>query len=152
VKPFSELTGRDRSIEGFRWLCVLPAAVLANFTADFVVGAVVQVVQYRGWDILGGSIVAKSLTLFLFHVPPESAFVIAGAKMAPRHQRATAMALTLLGFLFSLMTHVISQQLSERRVGIVNYLHLSAESAGLLGGATYILLQAWKNRRLEVTA
>jgi hypothetical protein len=40
-------------------------------------------------------------------VSPKSAFVIAGAKTAPRYQRATAIVLTLLGFLLSLMTHVI---------------------------------------------
>jgi hypothetical protein len=152
MKPFSELTGRGRLIEVLRWFCVLPAAVLGDIVAKVVVGAVVQIASYGGWGILGDSNIAYSLRVLLYYVPPKSAFVIAGAKMAPRHQRATAIVLTLLGLLFSLMTHVIGQRLAGDRVGIVNYTHLFAESAGVLGGAAYILLQVWRNRRTEITA
>ena len=58
--------------------------------------------------------------------------------MAPRHQIATAFGLTGLGIGWSLMTHVIVQHLAANRVGLVNYIHFSAESAGLLGGAACI--------------
>jgi hypothetical protein len=153
MKPFSELTGRGRLIEVLRWICVLPAAVLGVIAAEFVVVVVVKIARNGGWDILDDSLIAKFLTLLLFYVLPKSAFVMAGAKTAPRHQSATAIVLTLLGFLFSLMTHVISQHyLAGRRLGMVNYLHLSGESAGLLGGAAYILLQARRNRRPEINA
>jgi hypothetical protein len=153
MKPFSELTARGKLIEVLRWLCVLPAAVLVEIAAEFVVEFVVQCARNAGWDILGDSIIAKSLTLLLFYVLPKSAFVIAGAKTAPRHHSATAIVLTLIGFLFSLMTHIISQHyLAGRRLGMVNFLHLSAESAGAVGGAAYILLQARRNRRPDITA
>ena len=69
---------------------------------------------------------------FLWHLPPDAAFVIAGAKMAPRNQKTTAIVLTLFGLLFSLMTHVISQHLAGRRLGITNFMDLGAESAGAL--------------------
>ena len=151
MKPFTELTGRGRLIEVLRWLCVLPAAVLGEIALEFVVAAAVQIAVYGGWGILGDSNIAYFLRMFLFHVLPKSVFVIAGTKMAPRYQGVTAIVLTLLGFLFSLLTHVISQHLAGRRVGIVNYTHLFAESAGMVGGAAYILLQIRRNRRTEMT-
>jgi len=146
MKPFSELTGRGKLIEVLRWLCVLPAAVLGDIAAQFVVVAAFQVASFGGWGILGDSNIAYFLRVLLGYVPPKAAFVIAGAKMAPRYQRATAIMLALLGFLFSLMTHVISQRLAGRRIGVTNYTQLFAESAGVLGGAAYILLEVWRNR------
>src|SRR4051812_45141551 len=109
MKPFSELTGRGKLIEVFRWLGVLPVAVIADVATQFVGEAVVQIARYVGWDMFGASTFANPLDLFLFYLTPKSALVIAGAKTAPRHQRATAIVVTLLGILFSLLTHVISQ-------------------------------------------
>ena len=152
MKPFSESTGRQRLIEALRWLCVLPAAVLGHIALEFVVGAAWQIGRSGGWAIPGDSNSAYYLMMFLHLVPPKSAFVIAGARMAPRYQRATAIVLTLLGFLFSLMTHVISQHQAGRRVGITNYTHLFVEFAGAVGGAAYIVLAARRNRRTELTA
>jgi len=152
MKPFSGLTGRGRLIEVLRWLVVLPAAVLGGIAVEFVVASAVQIASYGGLGILGDSNIAYCLRVLLDYVPPKSAFVIAGAKMAPRYQRATAIVLTLLAFLFSLLTHVIAQRLAGRRLGIVNYRHLIAESAGALGGAAYIQLEVRRNRRTETTA
>jgi mannose/fructose/N-acetylgalactosamine-specific phosphotransferase system component IIC len=151
MKAFSKLMWRGRLIEVLRWLCVLPAAVLGDVAAQFVIGAVAEIARYGGWDNPGDSMSANSARVLL-SLPPKSAFVIAGAKMAPRHQGATAIVLTFVGLLFSLMTHVISQRLVGRRLGIANYIDLCAEAAGLLGGATYILLRIWRSRRIETTA
>jgi hypothetical protein len=150
MKPFSELTGRARRIEVLRWLCVLPAAVLGVVVVQILVGAVVRIAGYGGWGIPGDSNIAYCLRLFFFYVPAKSAFVIAGAKMAPRRQLATAIVLALFGFLFSLMTHVVRQHLTGNRVGIGNYTHFFAESAAALGGAAYILVQGWRNRRTDI--
>jgi hypothetical protein len=153
MKPFSELTGRGKLIEFLRWLGVLPAAVIADVATQFVGESVVQIARYVGWDILGASTFANPLILFLFYFTPKSAFVIAGATTAPRHQRATAIVLILLGILFSLLTHVISQHFfAGRRLGIVNYLHLCTESAGLFAGAAYIVSRHWRNRLIKMTA
>jgi hypothetical protein len=145
MKPFSELTGRGKLIEVLRWLCVLPAALLAHSALELVVDAAVQIARFGGWGIFGDSHIAYLVRLFLFYVSPKAAFVIAGAKTAPRYQTATAIVLTVLGFLFSLLTHVISQQHAGRRVGITNYTHLLAESAGLLVAAAYIVLEVRRN-------
>jgi hypothetical protein len=152
MKPFSELTGRGRLIEVLRLLCVLPAAVLGHIALEFVVEATWQIANSGGWGIPGDSNIVRSLMMFLHLVPPKSAFVIAGARMAPRYQRATAIVLTLLAFLFSLMTHVISQHQAGRRAGITNYTHLFAEFAGAVGGAAYIVLEARRIRRKELAA
>lgn len=145
MKTFSELTGRGRLVEVLRWLCVLPAAVLGHVALEFIIEAAVQIASFGGWGVFGDSTIAYLLRLFLFHVSPKAAFVIAGAKTAPRYQRATAIVLTVLGFLFSLLTHVISQHRAGRRVGITNYTHLLAECAGLLVAAAYIVLEARRN-------
>jgi hypothetical protein len=152
MRTFSELTRRGRLLEVLRWLCVLPVALLGDFVMQFIVGAVVQIASYGGWGDLGNSNIGYAFGIFLYYVPRKSAFVIAGAKMAPRHQIAAAIGLTVLGFLLSLMTHVVGQYLGGNRVGITNYMHFLAESVGVLGGATYIVLQAWRERRTGMTA
>lgn len=146
MTPFSDLTGRARLIEVLRWLCILPAAVLANFVVQFFVGAVVQFARSAGWDNLSDSAIAYSTGLLLGYVAPKSAFVVVGSKVAPRRQLGTAIVLTALGILFSLLTHVVGQLLRGSLVGTTNYLHFLAESAGALGGAAYIVLQARRNR------
>jgi hypothetical protein len=146
MKPFSELTNRERSIEVLRWLGVLPAAVLAHFAARFALGSVVLLASHAAWGF-DDSTIAYYLKVILYYLPPKSAFVIAGAKMAPRHQRATTIALTVVGVIFSLMTHVVGQHLAGNRVGIVNYTHFVAESAGVLVGAGYILLKIGRASR-----
>ena len=153
MKPFSELTVRGRLIEALRWLCVLPASALGHVAAQLVIGSVLQIARSGGLDIFGDSSIANSIIRFLWHLPPNAAFVIAGAKIAPRHQKTTAIVLTLFGLVFSLMTHVISQHFfAGRRLGFNNYMDLCAESAGALGGAAYILFQDRKNRRREMNA
>jgi hypothetical protein len=152
MRPFSELTDGGKLIEVVRWLCVLPAAMLGSFVVQLIVGAVVQIADNSGLGILGDSKIAYSLRLFLFYVPRESVFVIAGAMTAPRHQMATAIVLTVLGICLSLMTHVVGQHLAGNHVGLVNYTHFFAESAGAVGGAAYIFLQDRRKRPTDVTA
>ena len=69
--------------------------------------------------------------------------------MAPRRQMGTAIVLAVLGIVFSLLTHIVSQHLHGNRVGTTNYLHFLAESAGVLGGAGYILVRVRRNRRQD---
>jgi hypothetical protein len=52
--------------------------------------------------------------------------------MAPRHQASTAMLLALVGFVHSVWVH-----------GLTNWLHVSAETAGLVLGTVFII---WQNR------
>jgi hypothetical protein len=149
MRLLSDLTGRARLYEVLRWLCVLPAAFLGDIVAQFVSGAAVQIAKSVGGGVLGDSTFTYSLGVFLYYVPRKSVFVIAGAKMAPRVQMATAIGLMVLGILISLMTHVVGQHLAGNRVGIVNYIHFLAESGGALCGMACILFHVWRKRQIE---
>lgn len=126
----SELPRRSRRFEILRWLCVLPAAVLAQITVRYAVGAVAVLAGYGGWRTDNEFSSSLFPGLFLAYALPAAAFVVAGAKTAPRHVAATAIGLALLGLLLSVMTHLAGQHLAGNRVGIVNYMHFFAESAG----------------------
>src|SRR4051812_16599293 len=106
MRSFSKLAGRERLIELVRWFCVLPAAVLGDCAVSFLVRAVVQIVRAGGSGILGDSSLAFWFGVLLSYGPPKAAFVIAGAKMAPRQQVASSIVLTMLGLGLSLMTHI----------------------------------------------
>ena len=117
MNSFSELAGKQKAIELLRWISVLPAAVLA-YTA---VGLIVSAAPNTHWLLL------------IFYMPKEAAFVIAGAKMAPRSRGAATIALVALGSIKSLTIHVLGQN-----AGLTNYLHFGAESVGVVVGAGYI--------------
>jgi hypothetical protein len=146
MTPFSKLTGRGKLIEVLRWLCVCPAAVLAETVVGYLVGAVTLIVT-GGWGIPGDSNFVHCLRLFLYYVQPKSIFVIAGVKTAPRQPMATAIVLSVIGILLSLVKHVVGQHLAGNNVRIVNYTHLVAESTGTLCGAALILLHVRRDRR-----
>ena len=108
-----------------RWLAVVPAAVLAGWVAHVACGMLSMAVA---------STLSESASLYvrllLYYAPKDAAFVIAGAKIAPR-PLATAVALAVAATAISLMVHI----LVPRTVGVTNYLHFAAESAGAIFGA-----------------
>jgi hypothetical protein len=150
MNPFSKLSRRARLIEVLRWLGVLPAALCGDsLVLQFVSAlfAAVHIVSYGAWHYTGDSGVADFLRVVLYYVLPKSAFVIAGAAIAPRFQLATAVALTALGIGLSLMTNVVVQHVAGNRVGVTNYAHFIAESAGLAIGVTCVLWhERWMRR------
>ena len=146
MRRISELTRNGKLIEALRWLCVLPAAVLGDSAVQFIVGAAAQIVGLGGSRSLSDSGIAYLLTLFLYYVPRKAVFVVAGATMAPRRRIATAIVLAVLGISLSLVIHVLGQHFAGNRVGLVNYTHFSLESAGILGGAAFIVFWDWSNR------
>ena len=68
----------------------------------------------------------------LYYAPKDAAFVIVGAKVAPR-PLTTAVALAVAAIGISLVIHILGQ----RTVGVTNYLHFTAESAGAVLGAAF---------------
>lgn len=117
-----------------RWLAVIPAAIAAGWLAHLVCGlASVAIARLIGE--------AYYVHLLLCYAPKNAAFVIAGAKIAPR-QRATAVALAIVAIALSLLVHLLGQ----RTVGLTNYLHFTAESAGALLGAAFIFATTRTNR------
>jgi hypothetical protein len=151
MQSFSEITGREKLIEIVRWFCVLPTAALGDFVASLVVRAVVRIASYGGLGFLGNSTFAYWFVLFLSYGPQKAVFVVSGSKMAPRRQLTSSIVLAVLGISLSLMTHVLGQHLAGNHVGMVNYSHLFAESAGLLSGAAYMVFQIARKRRKAIT-
>jgi hypothetical protein len=127
-----------------RWLLVLPVAILAAYVAHFVIGM-------AAWLVLGSYASVQStgiyyLRLLLFYAPKEAAFVIAGAKVAPRGHLATAFGLAAIAILISLIVHVLGQQ----SVGVTNYTHFTAESAGAIFGVAFMYFsQQRPNKELQ---
>jgi hypothetical protein len=108
-----------------RWLAVLPAAILAGWLAHLVFGTASVVVARLVWQ-------SYVVRLLLYYVPKDAAFVLVGAKVAPR-PRATAVVLAAAAIAMSLAVHILGQ----RTVGVTNYLHFAAESVGAVLGAAF---------------
>lgn len=149
MNPSSDTSAGGRHVDVLRWFGVVPAAVLGDLAASFAVGAILQVAGLGAGSNPGRSVFAHYSGIVLFYVSRKIAFVVAGAKMAPRRQMTTAIVLAVAVVCVSLMTHVVGQHLAGNRVGSVNYTHMLAESAGALVGAAYIYWHAWRNRRRQ---
>jgi hypothetical protein len=74
------------------------------------------------------------LSLVIFYVAKDAAFVMAGAKTAPRSRLATAIVLAVANIVISINVNVSRQP----GAGVTNYTHLAAESAGAALGVAYI--------------
>jgi hypothetical protein len=138
-------TGGKRS-EVLWWLAVLPAALLASMAVRLLLGVGVQAARSGGWEIFGDSGVGYWPKMFLFYVPQPAAFVLAGALVAPRYKRATAIVLATLGILGSLLIHIAGQHLVGNKVGHINYTHFLFESAGFSVAAVGLCLRHWQKR------
>ena len=114
-----------------RWLAVIPAAILAGWVAHLVLGTVTAVVSGVANRLFSES--WRYVPLLLYYAPKHAAFVMAGAKVAPR-PLPTAVVLAAAAIILSLMTHILSQG----RIGLMNYLHFTAESVGAVIGVAYI--------------
>lgn len=143
VNSSSELTRKQKAIELLRWVGVLPAAILARLAVPIIVGNLMRFGMYVGWFSQGGSGLVYYLQLVLFYFPKEAAFVIAGAKMAPRYRLATCIILAVAAILMSLIVHMLGQS----NVGLVNYMHFAAESLGAVCGAVYMFFSETGTRR-----
>jgi len=146
MRTFAESTALQKGVEVLRWLCVLPAALLGQLVLDFLAAAAFSFARDLvlaipddsatasfALAIRGGSAVMTACRLLLSYMTPKTAFTLVGGKMAPRYQVITAILLTLLGFLRSAWIH-----------GPTNYVHVAAETAGLVLGTLFVF---WQNRR-----
>jgi hypothetical protein len=107
-----------------RWLAVIPVAILAWWLAYFFFGAITV-----GMSQLLTAAVMYYVRLLLAYVPKSAAFVWTGATVSPR-PLPTAIALAVIAVALSLLTHLLSQ----RTVGLTNWLHFAAETVGALLG------------------
>ena len=135
MKSFSELTRKEKVVELLRWIIVPPAAVLGVLAVRIIAGVVKPpaVAQPPG----SSPMPAPDFRFFLlpiFSILMGAAFVIAGAKTAPRGRLATAIVLAGLWSLEALMSHVLMQPSR----GIRNYTDFIVEAVGAAGAAVAI--------------
>ena len=129
MRPFAERTGKENAVELTRWIVVLPAAVLAGFIVDALAGFVASILMSEV-SREGAGRWARHL---IFRFPGGLAYVIAGAKTAPRLRRVTAIVLVCLAIALSARTHGVI------RWGIHgDSLPVVVQSAAVLCGAAYI--------------
>ena len=136
MKSFSELTGKEKSTELLRWVCVPAAAVLGVLALRIIVGFVMP----RAAAQLPGSVAmhTSDFRRFFLHsvssILTAAVFVIAGAKTAPSGRLATASVLAGLWSLAALSSHVLVH-LSQ---GTPHYTHFVVEAVGAAGAAVVI--------------
>ena len=109
MKSFSELTGKEKSIERLRWICVPAAAVLGVLGLRIIAGFVMPPVlaQLSGSAAMPASDFRRFFLHSLSGILTAAVFVIAGAKTAPRGRLATASVLAGLWSVAALMSHVL---------------------------------------------
>ena len=116
--------------ELLRWACVLPAALIAAMVVVTASGVMSMVVTSM-LGTLATPAVPYAIRFALYYLPRPAAFVIGGALVAPRCRVLTAIALTIIASSMSLVIHILGQ----RAVGVANYTHFAAETAGAILGA-----------------
>lgn len=136
MKSFSELTGKEKSIELLRWVCVPVAAVLGVFVLRTIAGFVMMpaLAQFSGSAAMPASDFRRFFLHSLAGILTAAVFVIAGAKTAPRGRLATAIVLAGLWSLAALTSHVLVH-LSQ---GTPHYMHFLVEAVGAAGAAVAI--------------
>jgi hypothetical protein len=145
VKPFSELTGREKLVELARWACVPPAAVLGVLVPHFLAGFVMRppVAQPPGTptpDPDLGRLLARVLFVFV-----GATFVLAGAGAAPRRRLATAVVLAILWALYCLTIHVLVRLYHG---GVPHYMSFAASSApAVCAAACVFFVERWSAER-----
>ena len=102
MKSFAELTRRDKGIELLRWVCVLPVALVVRHVLHVLMFLVVirpllSELSYGGFD--------RWLRHLTGGLPGGVAFIIAGAKTAPRFRRATAVVLAVGSIVLAVRIH-----------------------------------------------
>ncbi len=137
MKSFSELTGKEKSTELLRWICVPAAAVFVVFAFRSIAGFVMPpaVAQLPGSSAMPASDFYRIYLPWIFRILMGAVFVIAGAKTAPRCCLATAIVLAVLWSLISLNIHVLVH-LSQ---GTPHYTHFIVEAVAAVGAAGSIL-------------
>lgn len=134
MKSFSELTGKEKSVELLRWLLVPIVAAIVPVVPN-VIGALVMP---RLAAPLPGTSPTPDLPRivlpWIFLGLTGAAFVIAGAKTAPRSRLTTAIVLAALWSLSALLSHVLMQP----SPGIRNYEHFTVTALSAVGGAAYL--------------
>lgn len=144
MNSFSNLTTTAKAVEVLRWIGVLPVAVLCQSLYHMIVMALFLTKATVGGEVPQRSALVDFLYLLIYYPPHVALFVIAGAMVAPRFRLATAILLAVLAIALSLTIHVLLPD----NVGVNNYKHFTAESAGAIGGLVFVFYWERRSRTL----
>ena len=131
---------RERAWQLLRWAGVLPVALFFG-TAAYYASGIGGMIAATALGTASKSTFAYWVRLGMFYLPKNAAFVFAGAMIAPQYRLTTALGLAAIASSFALMVHVLGQS----TVGVTNYTHFAAESAGAACGV--ICLAVFVNRQ-----
>jgi hypothetical protein len=136
MRPFAELSGKEKCVEVLRWLCVLPAAWLASMTPRYIYMLVrpPMMAQPPGTPPPPVSEFQRFYLPHLFGLVMAAAYVIVGAKIAPRWRLRVAAILAVTWMVFSYLIHVRSHHSFELRY----WTHFIVASMGVFGANAYI--------------
>ena len=136
MRPFTELSTKQKCIEVVRWICVLPSAWLAAMVPRFIYWLLVppMTVQPPGTPRPPVFDFQRVYLPHFFSLVMAAAFVFVGAKMAPRSRLAVALFLSVLWLVYSFTIHVLPHASYELR-----YLtHFLIAMVGALAATAYV--------------
>jgi hypothetical protein len=145
MRTFADLSAKEKSIEVVRWLCVVPAAWLAGMIPRYVEMLVrpPALAQLPGTPRPPVSDLQRIYLPHMMAMVMAAAFVIVGAKIAPRWRLRVASVLAALWLVFSYMLHVWPHTSLELR-----YLtRFIVSTVAALAAVVYIWYSASRKRR-----
>jgi hypothetical protein len=101
MKSFSTLTTKEKNFEVLRWICVLPASMLAGYLGWAAAGALARI-AFGGIGFEGTGRWVRHLVANLLSEPAR---VFVGAKTAPRSRQTTAIVLAVLNVALAILIH-----------------------------------------------
>ena len=136
MPSFSDLTPKEKLLEAIRWLLV-PVAATMSVVALIALSRVVMppaLAQLPGTPVVPPSDFHRYVLPRVFGVVMAAAFVVAGAKVAPRGRFATAVVLAIAWIGYSFLIHVFV----HLGRGAPNLVHFLLAAVAAAGAAAYV--------------
>ena len=149
MKPFSALTGKEKAFELLRWLCVPIAAAAALAIVIFIARLAMppMYIQPPGSPPPPAPVIPRVVTYRAFSAIAALAFVLAGAKTAPRLRLVVALVLAGLWIAYAFLSRVV-----VHLPGTPHYLDFALAIAAAGGGAALIYCAEKSKRQATITA
>ena len=109
MRSFAELSAREKCLEVVRWVCVAPASMLAGMAPRFVASFFMPpaLAQLPGTPPVRVSDFQRYYLPHMIGFVMAAAFVIVGARMAPRWRVPVAVVLAVVWVLYSFSVHIL---------------------------------------------
>lgn len=144
MKPFSELTAAEKSVEVLRWLCVPVAAVVGAMAVPMVLRLLIPpaMAQLPGTPPAPTADLQRYVLPWIAPIVMAIPLVVAGAMTAPRWRFATAIVLAALWTAYAVQFYLVVHWLHG---GHGHYAHfVVAIAAGATGVACVYYSEKWR--------